>query len=105
MIINLPNGIVYTLTSDELYAAYEEQQHKFDRDYVADHLVEDYDNATFAEYFGVAHTEMLQEDLDELIDEIAREMRRQIDKYNLSTDYAFGESVLDVSNERKSVNV
>lgn len=63
----------FELNSQELYDAFREQEHKWDVSYV---------DANVGHLYN-----------DEQVDAIAYEARRQMDKYDLSFDYALGEAL------------
>lgn len=70
------------LTPVEVRLAYEEYEHVLDVSYCRSKL-EEYDEESFKAEYGVTKEEGREE-----LDEIAYEMRHQINKYDLSPDYA-----------------
>lgn len=76
------NGIKYTLTQDELFEAYEEQQHIWDYDYCKS-MLDELDARYFRSEYGISKTQA-----KEMLDDIAYEMRQQIDKYDIDDDDA-----------------
>ena len=76
------NGKQYELTPEELFLAYTEQEHIWDVSSCQANL-ESYDEESFREEFGIGKDEARSK-----LDDIAYEMRRQIDKYDLDFDYA-----------------
>jgi len=74
----------FELTSQELYKAYEEQQFIYDLSDVESRLGEQYSAETLRE--------------------IACETRRQIDKYDISLDFAIEEAVRVCESRRNSVD-
>jgi hypothetical protein len=68
------NGNEFELTKDELYTAYLEQEHEFDRDtclcYIDEHFSDD-------EWYG----EKSYDDIVQLADKMAYEYRRCVNKY------------------------
>lgn len=80
----------FELTADELFRAFQEQEHSFDCDAVRD-LVYCFEDADLIESFGADSAEILG-----LTDDIAYEMRRQMDKYGIDMDYAREEAIRDV---------
>lgn len=76
----------FTLTGEELIAAFYEQQAKFDRDDIL-MLVDSYEPGDF-EYLGVTEQEYYS-----LADEMAGEMRRNIDKYDMDWSMARDEAI------------
>lgn len=72
----------FELTDMELVGAYEEQEHKWDYPY-CESMFQDFDDESFVSEYNVDKTTAQQ-----YIDEIAYEMRRQINKYDLDADYA-----------------
>jgi hypothetical protein len=89
------NGIEmeFELTDTELYDAYEEKQHKYDNDAIDDYFCS-WDDEDIKEEYGLTRTE-----LEELYDEMSQRMRRYIDKYDCSWDYARDEAINDVLRE------
>lgn len=85
----------FVLTSGELFDAYCEQEHIWDVDYVDIQL----ESELFEEIKDVCVDEA---DREEIAEEIASEMRRQIDKYGLSHEYAFTEAFNEIKKRRKS---
>lgn len=86
---------IFVLTSMELFNAYSEQEHIWDVDYVESQL----ENGLFEEIEDICVDEA---DRAEIAEEIASEMRRQINKYDLSQEYAFTEAFHEIRNRRKS---
>lgn len=78
---------VFKLTGDELYRAFWEQEHNFDCDDVRDYLY-GFEDADLIDSFGADSKE-----IEENIDDIAYEMRRQMDKYDVDMDYAREEAI------------
>ena len=85
----------FVLTSGELFDAYYEQEHICDVDYVDIQL----ESELFEEIEDVCVDEA---DREEIAEEIAYEMRRQINKYDLPLEYAFTEAFHEIRNRRKS---
>lgn len=77
----------FELTADELYAAYREQEFKFDRADVADYFLA-FDNEYIEEEYG-----MTTKEVESKFNEIAYEMRRNIDKYDMDWTYARDEAI------------
>lgn len=77
------NGIEYEfeLTEQERFDAYCEQQHVWDADYVR--------NIYGEEIEQMCKTEA---EIDAFIEDIAYEMRRLVDKYGVSEEYALDEA-------------
>lgn len=69
------NGTEIELTEEELYAAYCEQQAKFDREDVAE-LLDAYDDVNFHEIF-----EIHKEDFIPLLSEVAKARREIVDAH------------------------
>ena len=86
---------IFVLTSMELFNAYSEQEHIWDVDYVESQL----ENGLFEEIEDICVDEA---DRAEIAEEIASEMRRQINKYDLSQEYDFTEAFHEIRNRRKS---
>ena len=78
----------FELTGKELYEAYRVQEHRFDCDDIRDMLYTYDDEEDFVETFGFDWTEV-----EDNIDDIAYEMRRQMDKYGVDMDYAREEAL------------
>ena len=85
----------FVLTSGELFDAYCEQEHIWDVDYVDIQL----EGELFEEIKDVCVDEA---DREEIAEEIASEMRRQINKYDLPQEYAFTEAFNEIKGRRKS---
>lgn len=82
------NGVEFEfeLNSQELYEAYMEQQHKWDINFVR--------NLTSCNY---------NYDLtDDEVSAVAREARRQADKYDLDFDFATAEALLEFDFEEEA---
>ena len=90
------NGKTHTfeLTEDELYNAYFEQEHIFDVDDISSFFDELDDGDIMSEYGKT------REEVKWHYDEIAYEMRRQMDKYDVDMWYARGEAIRQVFPER-----
>lgn len=79
--------MTFELTQEELYKAYYEQQDSFDREDVLNAFW--YDSEEYVqEEFGVS-----KHDLEEIVDDIAGEMRRNIDKYDMTMEHARSEAI------------
>lgn len=87
-IVRVINGIELkiTLTDDEIYTAFVHKQHEFDMMDVEDAL-DWYEDSDLAEY-GVSKKE-----LENAVEDIAYDMRRNIDKYDMTWDYARDEAL------------
>lgn len=66
------------LTSQEIYEAYLEKQNEFDRQDV-ENVFDAYNDDELEDFYGLT-----REQIAEKIPEIAHEMRRNIDKYDMS---------------------
>lgn len=66
------------LTSQELYEAYLEKQNEFDRQDIED-VFNGFDDDELEDMYGMTRAQ-----LEEKIPEFAHEMRRNIDKYDMS---------------------
>lgn len=90
--ITLDDSIVITLdvklSSQELYDAYCEQEHKFDKEDVVSEL-ENLAQANDQDICGLPYDEIT----DEMIEAMADEKRRQMDKYGADWDYARDEAI------------
>lgn len=77
------NGIEYEfeLTKQERFDAYCEQEHVWDADYVRNIYGEEIEQMCKNE-----------DEQDSFIEDVACEMRRQIDKYGVSQEYALDEA-------------
>lgn len=91
------NGVEmeFELTNLELYNAYAEQQHNFDRLDVLGYLNEFSDEQLVNDY-GMTRVEA-----EMLIDDMADRMRRYMDKYECDWSYARDEAVSEILNENK----
>lgn len=88
IISRIINGVEYEfeLNSQELYEAYMEQQHKWDIHFVRDLTSCNYNyNLT-----------------DDEVSAVAREARRQADKYDLDFDFAIAEALLEFDFEEEA---
>ena len=81
----------FVLTSEELFDAYCEQEHIWDVDYVGSELSEE------LEEFCVDEA-----DRKNIAEAIAYEMRRQIDKYEMSSEYALEKAFNEIKKRRES---
>lgn len=81
----------FTMTGDELYKAYLEQQHDFDLSDIADYFDCYGSEADILEEFGKSKS-----DIKQLYGDMAYEMRRNIDKYDMDWQYAREEAIHDV---------
>lgn len=81
----------FVLTSGELFDAYCEQEHIWDADYVGSELSEE------LEEFCVDEA-----DRKNIAEAIAYEMRRQIDKYEMSPEYALEKAFNEIKKRRES---
>lgn len=88
-IARMINGklVPITLTDSELYEAYAEQQFLFDRMDCEDMCV-GLDDEELVECYGVTG-----EQFESLLDEMATEKRRNMDKYDMSWDFARDEAI------------
>lgn len=80
----------FELTGIELYNAYSEQQHNFDKADVEDILCDE-DEVWLKERYNKT-----KEEVFDSIDEIAYRMRRYIDKYDCDWSYARDEAINDI---------
>lgn len=80
----------FELTPSELYDAFAEQEYKFDlenvRSFFADYTDEDYQSE-----FGLT-----KEEAEKKFEDIAIELRRNMDKYEMTFDYAISDAISDV---------
>jgi len=87
------DGKDYELTSEEVYAAYLEQEHIYDVDDVRSELEliieDDMDEEAYIEAAKRIYNDPVK------LDEVARAKRKCIDKYNMEWGYAVSESVKD----------
>lgn len=83
------DGVVYELelTERELYGAFREQEHIYDLDYVANTL-DCFEDEDLLDLYG-----MTREVVKSKYDDMAYEMRRNIDKYAMSEEYALDEAI------------
>lgn len=78
------NGVEFNLTKEELIEAYFEQQYEFDKGDVIGRLEEMDDEAE-------------REKLTANVENIAEDMRRNIDKYGMDWTYALDEAIKNAS--------
>ena len=83
------------LTSDELFRAYLEQEHNFDCDNVRDYF-DAFDDEDLNEIYGMSIKQ-----IEETYDDIAVEMRRNIDRYGMDMEFAREEAISAVLGGRK----
>lgn len=85
--------MVFELTDNELFNAFEEQEHIWDvnaiEGYVSLFIDEEY-----VDTWGITKAQYM-----ELVDEMAYRMRRYILKYDMSEEYARDEAIADVIKE------
>lgn len=83
------DGKVYEieLTPSEIYGAYVVQEFEFYKDDIRD-VICGMSDEDVQEIYGVSRSEF-----EELIDDMVYEMRRQIDKYDVSWEYARDEAI------------
>ncbi|MBQ6960537.1 MAG: hypothetical protein IJP78_06140 [Clostridia bacterium] len=89
------NGAIheFELTDDERLNAYEEQQHEYDRTDVQDLF------AFMEESDLIASYGKTMAEIETLFDDIAYEMRRNIDKYDMAWTAALDEAIGDILNQ------
>ena len=80
----------FELTTDELYAAYREQEFKFDRNDIEDYFAA-FDDVEIEEMYS-----MTRKKLEEKFDDMACEMRRNIDKYDMQWQYARDAAIAEI---------
>ncbi len=85
------DGKEIELTPNELYQAYEEQEHILDMEEVR-FTLDCYDDDYLAEEYG-----MTREQLDELVSEMAYRMRKYMDKYEMSMEYAKNDAINEIA--------
>ena len=90
--------VSFELTESELVNAYFEQQYKFDVRDVKD-LICGWDDDDVLGVYGITVAEY-----EKLSDDIASEMRRNMDKYDMDFDYARDEAVNSVVSMYKREN-
>lgn len=78
------------LTSSELFEAFREQEFQFDRNDIEDMFNSFSDEELEIEY------DMSRKELELLFDDMAMEMRRNMDKYGMSWDYARDDAISTV---------
>jgi len=86
------NGVDYSfeLLPNELIEAYYEQQEKYDIDDVVN-FIECFSDEELQEYYGCSYDECMK-----YKEEIADEMRRNMDKYDMQLEYAREEALHDI---------
>lgn len=75
------------LTADERWQAYIEEEEQCDRDAVADYI-DEYDEEDFKNTYGIERSEA-----EERLDEIGSTLRRLVDKYDMSWEFAREEAL------------
>ena len=80
----------FELTPDELYAAYREQEFKFDKSTIEDYFFA-FDDKEIEDEYG-----MTRKKLEEKFDDMAYEMRRNIDKYGMEWSYARDAAIAEI---------
>ena len=92
------NETVIELTDQELFNAYCEQQFIFDRSDITDVAdgIENEDD--FVGTYGID-----RKTFDSLLDDMAYEMRRNIDKYEMSWEYARDDAITTVIRRHKHI--
>ena len=80
----------FELTREERFDTYCEQQHIWDMDYVAIEYGEEVEQMC-----------KTKAEMDAFIEDVAFEMRRQVDKYNVSEWYALDEAFKKVTSQRE----
>lgn len=92
------DGVDHTfeLTAVELREAYEEQEHSYDMQDAINHINEMAESGAEADYlnYGLCYDEAI-----ELVDDIADEKRRNMNKYDMSWEYALDEAIKTVFEE------
>lgn len=88
----------FELSDKELYNAYKEQENIFDMEDIKD-VFACLDDSELWETYGLSRGQ-----LELLIDEMAYQMRRNINKYDMSWDYARDDAIQNVADaERKRI--
>ena len=90
------DGREYELTRQEMWDAFEEQQHKYDIDDVESVIHDTYDADDFFETFGIT-----QEQAEANIDRIAYRKRKYQDEYDNHWDEAAKEAIEYYADEIK----
>lgn len=88
-------AVEFELTRDELYSAYEEQEHIFDKADVEDVFDSMLDEEVIENY-GISKSIA-----EGLLDEMAYRMRHYIDKHDMSLESARDEAITDIINEQE----
>lgn len=93
------NGVVYEfkLTDMELYSAYVEQEHIYDKDGVVS-FFDAFEDEDIMDSYG-----MTRKDVESVFDDIAYEMRRNINKYDMLWEYALDEAIRSCVRQREAV--
>lgn len=89
------DGIQIELTDEELFAAYCEQEHKFDLDSCKCYL-----DATYCEEEW--SDDLSDEQKAEIIEEAASELRRNINKYDMDFNHAISDAFETVIKEGRN---
>lgn len=91
------NEYEFVLDPTELFNAYREQEHLYDVSDIESYF-DCFDADDIVDFCG-----MNREEVEKLFDYMAYEMRRKMDKYNMSFEFARDEAIKDVIEERKGV--
>ena len=96
------DGIWHTLTPQELYDAYEEQEHIYDCEDIRFQLDEMIGDIECGETEEDEETKVIRAiaSSEEMISDCAYRKRRMMDKYDVSWDYAVSEAIQEVVRER-----
>ncbi len=86
-------GLVIELTSEEVYKAYLEKEHEFDTQDVID-MLEYMEDEIFAKHSKT------KEQCMEMVDRMAYEKRRNVDKYDMEWECAVLDAISSVLNEK-----
>lgn len=80
----------FELTPQELYDAFDEQEFKFDLESVRTYFEDYSDDDLYDDYM------MTREELEACFEDIATQLRRNMDKYGMSFEYALPTAVSEV---------
>lgn len=90
------DGNVYELSEKELFQAYEEQEHLFDKEAILSEL-KWYDDVIFEEY-GLSRKQAY-----EFVDDMAYEYRLNVDKYGMDHEHAVPDAIKTILNKEKKI--
>lgn len=92
----LRDGKKYELTETELFQAYKEQEHVYDKETILDEI-RWYDDVIFKEY-GLSRKQAY-----EFVDDMAYEYRLNMDKYGMDYEHAVPDAIKTILYKEKKI--